>query len=107
MSGIGPATLQNLAAAVEFGEEGDAAASGRDAPTTSVEPPKTTGGVDINSASASQLEQLPGIGPAKATAILDDRDANGPFSSCADLTRVNGIGDATVRNMGAACTVAE
>ncbi|MCP4809111.1 MAG: ComEA family DNA-binding protein [Proteobacteria bacterium] len=63
--------------------------------------------MNINSASLSQLEQLPGIGPAKATAILDDRDANGPFASCADLSRVNGIGDATVRNMGSACTAAE
>lgn len=103
--GIGPATLQNIAASVEFGEEGEAAASGREHTEPSVEAPKSTGGVNINSASASQLESLPGIGPAKASAILADRDENGPFGSCQDLTRVNGIGDATVRNMGSACSV--
>ena len=101
--GIGPATLQNIAPSVEFGEEGEAAASGREPETSSVEPPKSTGGVNINTASTTQLESLPGIGPAKAAAIVADRDQNGPFGSCQDLTRVTGIGDATVRNMGSAC----
>lgn len=101
--GIGPATLQNLAPAVEFGEEGEAAASGRDEPTTAVVETEPSGDVNVNTATASQLQSLPGIGPSKAAAILEDRAANGPFSSCSDLARVNGIGPATVANMGSAC----
>ena len=63
------------------------------------------GKIDINTASASALEALPGIGPSKASAIVADREANGPYSSCSDLTRVKGIGSATVSNIGSACTI--
>ncbi|MFW5879033.1 MAG: ComEA family DNA-binding protein [Myxococcota bacterium] len=55
--------------------------------------------VDVNSASASELESLPGIGPATAQSIIEDREANGPFSSLSDLTRVRGIGDRTVEKL--------
>ena len=56
--------------------------------------------VNINTATAEQLEVLPGIGPSKAEAIVKDRETNGPFSSVADLARVSGIGDKTVENLG-------
>jgi competence protein ComEA len=49
--------------------------------------------VDINRASASELEALPGVGPATAEKIVSDREANGPFSSPEDLMRVPGIGE--------------
>ena len=52
-----------------------------------------TAPVDINSADATALETLPGIGPATAARILADREANGPFTSPEDLARVSGIGD--------------
>lgn len=48
--------------------------------------------VDLNSASAAQLDALPGIGPATALKIVGDREANGPFGSAEDLGRVSGIG---------------
>lgn len=51
--------------------------------------------VNINSASQKQLEELPGIGPAKARAIIDYRKKNGPFKSAEDIRKVDGIGDAT------------
>jgi competence protein ComEA len=51
--------------------------------------------VNINSASQKQLEELPGIGPAKAKAIMDYRKKNGPFKSVEDIKKVDGIGDAT------------
>ena len=51
--------------------------------------------VNVNSASQKQLEELPGIGPAKAKAIIDYRMKNGPFKSVEDVKKVDGIGDAT------------
>jgi competence protein ComEA len=107
VSGIGPATLENLAALVTF-EEGGAPAG--DAPaasessSSSSSSASSSGAVDINTASASQLESMPGIGPSKATAIIEYREANGPFGSCSELSRVTGIGDATVANIASVCT---
>lgn len=49
--------------------------------------------VNINQASAAELENLPGIGPATAQKIVDDRTANGPFVAPEDLMRVSGIGE--------------
>lgn len=49
--------------------------------------------VNINTASAEELEQLPGIGPSTAQKIVSDRMANGSFKSPDDLKRVTGIGD--------------
>ena len=50
--------------------------------------------VNINTANAAQLTQLPGVGPAIAQKIIDYRTANGPFTSVDDLTKVPGIGAA-------------
>lgn len=49
--------------------------------------------VNINSASASELDALPGVGPSTAQKIVDDREANGPFGKPEDLMRVPGIGE--------------
>lgn len=48
--------------------------------------------VNLNSASAEELDTLPGIGPSTAAKIVADREANGPFSAPEDLMRVPGIG---------------
>jgi competence protein ComEA len=50
--------------------------------------------LDLNSATAAQLEALPGIGPSLASAILAERDRAGGFRRVDDLRRVRGIGDA-------------
>lgn len=55
--------------------------------------------ININTADAELLSELPGIGGAKAQAIVDDREANGPFESTDALSRVSGIGEATVANL--------
>lgn len=56
--------------------------------------------LDINVATAAELELLPGIGPAKAAAILEERHRSGPFSSLDDLDRrVQGIGEKMVERM--------
>ena len=56
--------------------------------------PEGQGLVNINTANATQLTQLPGGGPAIAQKIIDYRTANGPFTSVDDLTKVPGIGAA-------------
>lgn len=53
-----------------------------------------SGPVDLNRADATLLQTLPGIGPATAAAIVEDRASNGPFASIEELERVPGIGPA-------------
>lgn len=55
-----------------------------------------SGKVNINTADATQLETLSGIGEVLAQAIIDYRDDNGPFTSVDQLMEVSGIGDATL-----------
>ncbi|RCW51332.1 ComEA family DNA-binding protein [Paenibacillus prosopidis] len=49
--------------------------------------------LDINRATAAELDTLKGIGPSKAQAIIEDREKNGRFTTIDDLLRVNGIGE--------------
>ena len=51
------------------------------------------GAVDINTAGLEELMARPGIGETRAQAILDDREANGPFRYPEELVRVKGIGE--------------
>ncbi len=55
--------------------------------------------VDPNTADTSLLEQLPGIGPSIARAIVEDRQARGPFTDVDELQRVRGIGPATLESL--------
>jgi competence protein ComEA len=59
--------------------------------------PAYAGAVDINSADAATLATaIVGIGEKKAAAIVQYREANGPFASVDELAQVKGIGAATV-----------
>lgn len=66
-----------------------------------LETPTPPGGelVDINSADAALLEQLPGIGATSAQSIIDYRTANGPFTQVEDLLKIPGIGSATLEEI--------
>jgi competence protein ComEA len=61
--------------------------------------------VNINTASATDLEALPGIGEVLAQAIVDYRTQNGPFTSVDQLVDVSGIGDATLADIRDLVTV--
>ena len=61
--------------------------------------------VNLNSATAEELDTLPGVGPATAEAILSHRDANGPFTSVDQLLDVRGIGDAKLEQLRDLVTV--
>ena len=62
-----------------------------DSPDSSV-PEEPSGKININTAGVAELNSLSGIGPAKAQAIVDYRDQNGPFQTIDDLLNVPGIG---------------
>ena len=55
--------------------------------------------VDVNTADAPELMQLPGIGPKLARRIIQSRDDAGPFTDQADLRRVRGIGPKTLEKL--------
>lgn len=63
------------------------------------EGPRTNAPVDLNSASEADLTALPGIGPARARAILAYRRDKGSFAAVSDLGRVSGFGRALVARL--------
>ena len=104
----------NLAKRVSDGEHirvprrGDPAAL--DAPPSQLPPtyaqpgggepsPPPAGKIDVNSADADTLETLPGIGPSRARAIIEYRQANGLFADVDALTEVRGIGDGILESI--------
>lgn len=61
--------------------------------------------VDLNTATQEQLETVTGIGPVKAQAIIEYREANGGFKSVDDLDNVKGFGEKGVAKLRSQVTV--
>jgi competence protein ComEA len=70
--------------------------------STAVAPNKA---IDLNQATAEELANLPKIGPSTAEKIVQDRQANGPYKSLADLDRVSGIGRGTLVKLSGVITI--
>ncbi|MBR6459435.1 MAG: helix-hairpin-helix domain-containing protein [Actinomycetaceae bacterium] len=91
--------LVNLASTLSDGEHIHIPAQGEDVLTPNTAggaqvPDGSSGKININTASAAQLEELPGIGPALSQTIISWREDNGRFASPEDLLEVSGIGQA-------------
>jgi competence protein ComEA len=67
--------------------------------------PEATGPLDLNTATAEQLDTLPGVGPATAAAIVSHRERNGPFATVDGLLDVRGIGPAKLEALRDLVTV--
>jgi competence protein ComEA len=89
----------NLAAPVADGERIYVPRRGEAAPPTAGAPPGTGGPVDLNRATAEELDTLPGVGPATAKAIIDHRTKNGRFRTVDDLLEVHGIGESKLADL--------
>ena len=101
-------TSLNLAAPLADGTQIVVPRAGRDGPGSSTSDTGTAGGatlININTASETDLEALPGVGPVTAAAIIDYRTQNGPFSTVDDLIDVSGIGPSTLEQIRPFATV--
>ncbi len=88
-------TNLNLAAAVQAGQRIHVPRRGEATATAGASAAATAPGLlNINTATAPELERLPGIGPVLASNIIAYREAHGPFRSPEDLLAVPGIGPA-------------
>ena len=74
-------------------------------PASNPSAPSSSNKVNINTATAEELEALPEIGPATAAKIVDYRTAHGPFKTIEEITAVKGIGPATFETIKDLITV--
>jgi competence protein ComEA len=97
----------NLAQVLDDGEQIYVARVGEAAPTPAPSPSSAAGSpakVNLNTASAAELDELPGVGPATAEAIIAAREEH-RFASVDDLLDVRGIGEAKLAELRDRVTV--
>lgn len=95
--GIGPGLLAAIGPHLTFSGVPRAVALSPPGTAPAAEPSPAL--LDLNSATAAELERLPGIGAAKARAIVANRERHGSFSRVADLDRIPGFGPAAVARL--------
>jgi competence protein ComEA len=90
----------NLAAPLADGEQVVVAARGSPgAPTAGVGPSAPAAPASLSSATAEQLDALPGVGPVTAQKIIDYRTQHGPFTSVDQLDAIPGIGPSKLNDL--------
>jgi competence protein ComEA len=104
VAGIGPKTLESIVPYLipleTSGGGGDLLQpNSEDIVEVVVVQEDTSGRININVATQSQLEAAPGIGPVLAERILEYREQSGPFRRLEDVTRVSGIGEKTLEGL--------
>ncbi len=94
------------------GEDDPPAVAGPDVPAGGAPPGGDTGAdaapaalIDLNTADEAELDELPGVGPAIAGAIVAYRTENGGFASVDELLEVRGIGEAKLAEIAPLATV--
>jgi competence ComEA-like helix-hairpin-helix protein len=92
--GVGPALIERIRPHVSIAQVPQGGRAGRRRAAER----RGSVRIDVNRADAESLQALPGIGPALAARIVEERRSR-PFASVSDLTRVRGIGAATVRRL--------
>lgn len=98
VSGIGEKTLEKISnyVTVKDVKKETTSAQNEEAFTKSF---NESGVIVVNTASAEELERLPGIGPVKAKAIVEFRETSGPYKTLEDLLKVPGIGEKTLNEI--------
>lgn len=97
--------LVNLAAPLADGEQVIvpsvlvSGSSGVAAPASTAAAPSPAAPVDLNTATAEQLDALPGVGPVTAEKIIAYRQAHGPFTSVDQLDAISGIGPSRIADL--------
>jgi competence protein ComEA len=89
----------------KIGEELSNSAIAPQANTAATNSGTNQGKINLNTASSQELTELPGIGPAKAEAIMEYRETNGQFKTIEDLKEISGIGEKTFEKLQDLITV--
>ncbi len=103
--GLGSSKVRRLAPYTTLPAAGSGGAPGGGAGRSGPAGPPGAAVVDLNRASAKELQALPGIGPARASAIVRWRGEHGSFQTVDDLLEVPGIGPATLERLRALVVV--